>query len=178
MVFLQGVSRLAIFAESLEMTLLAWLQLDIFDLLFVVTAVVFNIQIIGIYIARQQGRDELVKIFGLFTIAQALPLAIVFINHLWSGSESWIRVGFTVILFYLIVELLLDFIYKVDFRGNPALHIPYILLFYGVEFSLIAIAFSINTASGYLVSFSFWTLLLCLIAINWPKARSILLQGE
>ncbi len=178
MLLLQGVSQLALFAESLEMMLLAWSQLDIFDLLFVVTAVVFNIQIIGIYIARQQGRDEFVKIFGLFTIAQTLPLAIVFINHLWSGSEPWITVGFSVILFYLAVELLLDFIYKVDFRGNPALHIPYIVLFYAVELSLVAIAFSINTASGYVVSFSFWMLLLCLIAINWPKAMRILLQGE
>jgi hypothetical protein len=111
-------------------------------------------------------------------LLQALPLAVVVINDLIRGQESWILVGYLVIFLYLAFELLADFIYKIDFRSKLALHIPYIMLFYLVEISLIAIAFSIDTASGYLVSVSFWALLLCLVYSFWPAARITFSHGE
>jgi hypothetical protein len=79
------------------------------------------------------------------------------------GQESWQTACFLAIFLYLALELVADFIFQSDFRTRPALHIPYIVLFYVMEFSLIAIAFSIAEISGYLISISFWVLLLVLI---------------
>jgi hypothetical protein len=166
------------FAESFEMTLFDWFHLDLFDLIFAVTAVVFNIQVMGIYIAGKQKRFDMVKRFGAVVILLLIPLALVFMNNLIIGQERWIMVGFGFIFLYLFVELLFDFILKIEFRSNPILHVPYIILFYIVEFSLISIAFSIDVISGYLVSISFWALLLCLIYSLWPDSISSLKRGE
>lgn len=178
MLFIEGVPYGGLFAESLEIALVNWLHLDLFDLLFIVTAVVFNMQVMGLYIAKKHDQDILVRLFGAVTLLQALPLAVVVINDLIRGQEGWIMAGYGVIFFYLVVELLLDFIYKIEFRSSPALHIPTIILFYLVEFSFIAIAFSIGTVAGYLVSVSFWALLLCLLYALWPASLALLKHRE
>jgi UDP-N-acetylmuramyl pentapeptide phosphotransferase/UDP-N-acetylglucosamine-1-phosphate transferase len=166
------------FAESLEMSLFNWFHLDLFDLIFVVTAVVFNIQVMGIYIAGKQKRFDMVRKFGAVIIFLSFPLALVFMNNLIVGQERWIMVGFGFIFLYLFVELLFDFILKIEFRSKPISHVSYIVLFYIVEFSFISIAFTIDVISGYLVSISFWALLLCLIYSLWPDSISILKHGE
>lgn len=166
------------FAESLEMMLVDWFHLALTDLLFVVTAVVFNIQIIGVYLAGKQKRYDLVRVFGLVTLTLAMPLAILFVYYLVVGTEAWIMAGFMFIFLYLFVELLFDFILKIEFRSKPILHVPYIILFYIVEIAFIAIAFSIDAVSGYLVSISFWALLLSLIYSLWPGTVKILQRGE
>jgi hypothetical protein len=178
MFLLAGMTRLALLAESMEMILFEWFHLDLFDLLFVVTAIVFNIQIMGIYIASRRKQAELLRMFGAVTLILALPLAVVFLYKLVTGSEQWIIAGFMAIFFYLAVELLGDYIFKIDFRSRPILHTAYIILFYLVEFSFITIAYSIDKVPGYLVSLSFWALLLCLIYASWPSAAKFLQRGE
>ena len=169
---------MGMFADSMETVLFSWLRLDLFDLLFVVTAIVFNIQVMGVYIASKQKQMDMVKNFGAVMLILALPLAIVFIYKLIIGSEQWIILAFTTIFLYLALELLCDFILKTNFRAKPIYHIPYIILFYVVEFSLIAIAFSIDKGAGYLVSISFWALLLCLVYSIWPGTGRLLKRGE
>jgi len=169
---------LGMLTESLEMALFDWFHLDLFDLIFVMTAVVFNLQIIGIYIAGKQKNHAMIKRFGTIVLALSIPFAVVFMNHLGTSPVRWITVGFCFIFLYLFVELLFDFILKIEFRSNPLLHIPYIILFYIVQIALITIAFSIDTVSGYLVSISFWALLISLIYALWPGSKAVLRHGE
>lgn len=166
-----GLPQLDLLARSLELTLVNWFQLDLFDLLFVITAVVFNLQVTGVYFAGKQKRMDLVKRFGAATLSLTLPLAIVFVYYLAVGQERWITIAFIFIFLYMLVELLFDFILKIEFRKKPALHIPYIILFYIVEIVFIAVAFSIDATWGYLVSFSFWVLLAALVYSFWPRKR-------
>jgi hypothetical protein len=137
----------------------------------VITAVVFNLQVSGVYLAGKQKHFDLVKIFGAVMLSLALPLAIVFVYYMAVGRERWITIAFVFIFLYLFVELLFDFILKIEFRKKPALHIPYVILFYIVEIVFIAVAFSINATWGYLVSVSFWVLLAALVYSFWPKMK-------
>jgi hypothetical protein len=166
-----GPPQLDLLARSLELTLVNWFQLDLFDLLFVITAVVFNLQVTCVYLASKQKRRDLVKRFGAVLLSLALPLAIVFVYYLAVGRERWITIAFVFIFLYMFVELLFDFILKIEFRKKPQLHIPYIILFYIVEFTFIGIAFSISSIWGYLVSISFWILLAALVYSFWPSMK-------
>ncbi len=106
------------------------LPMSVFDLAFVLCAAVFNLLIVGIYFA---SRHELVKLrdrLGTCVILLGIPLGIVFIDYLIAGRSTRILLYFGAILVYLVVELLLDFILKIDFKNKPILHIPYIILFY------------------------------------------------
>jgi hypothetical protein len=143
--------------------ILALSHLALVDVTFVATAVLFNLLIVGVYISQKKKRFALVKFFGSGVISLTIPLVIIFTSYLVAGRESWILVLFAFIFLYLLVELLFDYVLKLEFREKPILHIPYIVLFYIALGGFIGIAFTINATGGYLVSITFWMLLASLI---------------
>ena len=132
---------------------------DVFDLVFVITAVVFNLLIIGIFIATKKQRPELRKAFGVAFVSLGIPFTIVFIRYLFEGRGLQTMVPFGFILLYIAVELLFDFILKIEFRQKLITHVPYIILEYIALFSLIRISFSIDRTWGWIVSILFWAIL-------------------
>lgn len=143
--------------------------MDVFDLVFVLGAVAFNLFIIGVLIATKQARPELSKVFGLGFVSLGLPFAIVFIHYLLEGHALDTMIPFGLVLVYIAVEFLLDYVLHVDFRSRLATHIPYIVLEYLALFSLIRISFSIDRTWGWMVAVSFWALLGSLIYLYWGK---------
>ncbi len=161
--------------DAVNKVWLAWqadvISRDLLDFLFVMTAVVFNLQVIGVYVSSKNGRMKIARRFGVMMLFLAFPLAIVFAGYYMMGEEIWSMIGLSVIFLYLLVELVLDFILKIEFRKMPLLHIPYIILFYVVQAALIGIAFSIDTVWGWLVSITFWALLAALVYSLWPRKQ-------
>ncbi|UCH60399.1 MAG: hypothetical protein JSV61_02700 [Anaerolineales bacterium] len=138
-------------------------SLAAYDLVFVITATLFNLLIAAIFIAQKRQRPDLVRVFGILWLALGIPLLLVFIHYLGLGKELWLMIYFGLVLFYMLVELLLDYIFKFDFRSKPSTHIPYIVLEYIALFGLIGISFAVNRTWGFIVSISFWILLGSLI---------------
>ncbi len=157
----------------LSTTLTDFFALDLFDLIFVISGLIFNLMVIGVYVAQKHERPRLVKAFGSVVICLAIPLAAVFIDYLIGGRPLWIMMYLGFILLYLFVELLLDFILKIEFRKKLILHIPYIVLFYVASFGFIGISFSIDRTWGYIVSATFWAVLASLIYLYWGKMREM-----
>jgi hypothetical protein len=137
--------------------------MDLFDLTLVIVAVIFHLSIVGVYIAQKKGRDQLVRTFGTITILMGIPLAAVFGHYIVSGEPQWKLISFGFIFLYLLTELLLDFIFKIDFRTKPIPHTLYIILFYIAIIGFIRMSFAVNTIWGYTVSVAFWILLGALI---------------
>lgn len=142
-----------------------------YDTLFVITAVVFNLLVVGIYIAQAQGREKLVRTFGGGMVFLILPFDLVFAGFLLNGRGLEILAALSVVFLYLMAELLLDFILKFDFRSKRIWHVAYIILFYAASFSLVGIAFAISDPAGYSVSVTFWAVLGALIYLIWGKNR-------
>jgi len=135
----------------------------VFDLLFVIIAIAFNLLIIGIFISAKRKYDKLLRGLGIVTISLSIPLTIVFINYLIIGQELWIIICLVIILLYLFLEFLLDLILKYDFRKKPITHVPYIILEYITFFGFIGITFYIDEICGWIVSIAFWAVLASLI---------------
>ena len=147
--------------------------LDAFDLIFLLTAIAFNLLIAGIFIAQKKRRPELTRIFGVLWLSLAIPLAVVFIHYLIVGRDLWVLVYFGFIFIYIIVELLLDYVLKIELRKKWITHAPYIILEYIALFGLIGISFSMDRTWGFLVSISFWILLVCLIYLYSGRNKEI-----
>ena len=145
--------------------------MDGFDLVFVLCAVVFNLLIVGIFIATKKERPELRKTLGMAFVSLGIPFAIVFIRYLVEGRGLRTMVPFGFVLLYIAVEILLDYILKIDFRKRPITHVPYIILEYIALFSLIGISFSINRTWGWMASISFWAILGSLIYLYGGKSQ-------
>jgi len=144
-------------------------NLSLYDFIFVLSAVAFNLLIAAIFIAQKLGRDKLVKTFGIIWLWLIIPLALVFVSYWQAGREARIYYYFGLIFLYMLVELLLDYVFKIDFRSRPVTHVPYIILEYIALFSLIAIAFDIDRTWGTVVSICFWILMGSLVFLYWDK---------
>ena len=138
-------------------------SMDIFDLILVIAAILFHLSIVGVYIAQKKGCDELVRTFGSVTVLLGIPLLVVFGHYLASREPGWKLISFGFIFLYLLVEFLLDFVFKIEFRKLPIPHALYIILFYIAIAGFIRMSFAVNTSWGYAVSVTFWILLGALI---------------
>lgn len=143
-----------------------------FDLVFVINATLLNLLIIATYLSQRLGKIKLVRKFGVCVLALTLPFLVVFIAYLFQGKDLWILMIFLATFIYMFLELLWDFLLKVDFRSKPLLHIPYIIVFYIVLFGNIAIAFRIDRTWGWVVTITFWMLLAALVISLIPKKKS------
>ena len=142
-------------------------RISIYDLVFVLTAIAFNLLIAGIFVAQKKGRPELVKTFGIAWLLLAIPLAIVFVQYLVKGRDLWIMICFGSVFLYMFLELLLDYILRIEFRQKPITHVPYIIMEYIALFSLIGISTAIDRTWGYIVGISFWILMGSLVYLYW-----------
>jgi len=142
-----------------------------YDLVFVLTALVFNLLLAALYVARRNGWARTARVLGVLWLLLAVPFATVFARYLTEGRGPGTMVPFTLVLLYMLVEFLLDFVFKVDFRRKWTMQVPYIVLEFIALFSLIWMAFGIDRTWGYLVSITFWILLVSLIYLNRDKIR-------
>ena len=143
--------------------------MNTYDLTFVLSAVAFNLLIAAIFIAQKLGREKLVRIFGILWLWLIIPLALVFVAYWQAGRETRILLSFGLVFLYMLVELFLDYVFKVDFRAKAITHVPYIILEYVALFSLIVIAFDIDQSWGWAVTICFWILMGSLVYLYWDK---------
>ena len=143
--------------------------MDIVDTIFIFTAIAFNLLIAGIFIAQKLGREKLVRTFGTIWIGLLIPLALTFVMFWQEGRETWILVSYGLVFLYMLAELLLDYVFKVDFRAKVVTHVPYIILEYVALFSLMGIAFEIDKTWGTVVAVCFWILMGSLVFLYWNK---------
>ena len=151
-------------------------MVDLFGWIFFISGVIFFISIIGIFISAAKENEKLLKRIGVLIISLLIPLIIVFIDYLVIGLEI-MRIIYIIIIFaYLIVELLLDFIFKIEFREKTSTHVPYIILEYAACFAFIFNTIEIDLVLGWIVSISFWAMLASLvyyIAIKKKKEKEL-----
>ena len=133
------------------------------DIIFIISSIIFNISVSILYIATKLGNMELVQVIGTLVILLIFPFTITLIGYIKEKEEKKIIISLVIILLYLFLEVLLDYILIIPFRDILALHIPYIIVFYAAEFSMIGVTFDKNKKMGVVVLVAFFILLGCLI---------------
>ncbi|MHA2324704.1 MAG: hypothetical protein ACXACB_04825, partial [Promethearchaeota archaeon] len=102
-------------------------MVDLYGWIFFISGVIFFISIIGIFISAAKENEKFLRGIGVIIVSLMIPLIIVFIDYLVVG-QSLMRFIYMIVLFiYLIVELVLDFILKIEFRDKTSTHVPYII---------------------------------------------------
>jgi hypothetical protein len=136
---------------------------ELMDIIFICSSVIFNISVSALYIAVKLGDTLLVQVCGGIVISLIVPFTITLTGYIRKKAEKRTIVSHVFILFYLFLELLLDYILRIPFREILAIHVPYIIVFYAALFSMIAVSFEINKKMGSLVIATFLILIGCLI---------------
>lgn len=134
------------------------------DGIFVLCAAVFNLSIAGIFIASRFEKTQLIrKVFGPLIIGLSIPFAIILIRYDQMEKGLDVTISLLLVLIYQIAELLLDYIFKYDFRSRWVTHLPYIVLEYGAFFGLIHVASTISKTATWFVAITFWIAMGCLV---------------
>ena len=132
------------------------------DIIFICSSVIFNISVSALYIATKLGDMVLVQVFGGVVISLMVPFTITLLGYLMEKATKRTIISNGIIIFYLFLELLLDYILGIPFREIVEIHVPYIIVFYVALFSMISVSFEKNKKMGYVVVVTFLILMACL----------------
>jgi hypothetical protein len=138
------------------------------DIIFICSSVVFNISVSALYIATKLGDMLLVQVFGGVVISLMVPFTFTLLGYLRKKEKKRTIISNGIILFYLSLELLLDYVLRIPFREILGIHVPYIVVFYAALFSMIGVSFEKNKKMSYIVIVTFLILIACLVYYLLP----------
>lgn len=133
------------------------------DIIFVGSSIIFNIAVSGVYLASKFNNQVLLQYFGAIVVLLSIPFIISLVGYIKRKAKRKIIISHIIILCYLFIEVMLDYILKIPFREILAIHIPYIIVFYAAAFSMIGVSRAINRKMGFIVLTTFFILIGCLI---------------
>ncbi len=104
------------------------------------TAVIFLISAILVFVFRLLNKPEVGTWMGYVQFVLAVPLLYLLYQAWRMGRPRLYVIQILCVLLWLLVEALLDYIFKVDFRQKRAIVIPYIMLFFAAGGGMVGIA--------------------------------------
>ena len=135
----------------------------VLDVIFVYSSIIFNILVSALYIATKLGEMTLVQVFGGIIISLIVPFTVTFLGHLMAKAPRRTIISNGIILFYLFLEFILDYILRIPFREMLEIHVAYIIVFYAALFGMMRVSFEKNKKMGYSVLVTFLILMSCLV---------------
>ena len=133
------------------------------DKVFIASSILFNTLISSVYVLSKLDQMSLVRVIGVPIITLIIPFTYTLNRFLKDSEEKRIIYSNAVIILYLLLELLLDYVLLIPFREILWMHVTYILVFYAAEFSIIGVSFKLSQRMGLIVLATFFVLLGCLI---------------
>jgi hypothetical protein len=115
--------------------------------LYFILGILNNLSLIFIFLVRGKHLD-LLKKYGWLYMFLAVP-AIYGIASTGPGREG-MRYGIFLGIFlaYLFLECLYDFILKIDFRRDWKLLVPYLFLYYSMNYGFIVMPWKVSPKNG------------------------------
>jgi len=137
--------------------------MDVFDWMFIISGFIFFVSMISALLLMANNKMKTVKIFGLILAVLMLPIIAILINYIVIGKDLRLIIYLVLILSYLMAELLLDMVFKVDFRSKTSTHVPYIILEWAAAFSFLFGTLSLDITIGWIMAFFIWTFIGALV---------------
>jgi len=148
---------------------LAVVPFAIIDLVVVISANLYNLLMTSIFFTRPKGWRRFERIAGLVMVGLAVPLGAAVVLNALGKRDWWFVVLPLPLILHCVVELLLDYILKLDFRKTRLLG-PYLVLFFLGQIGLIGYAFAVGAIQGFVTLATYF---LCLGAMRYAHAKGV-----
>jgi len=110
------------------------------NLLGAIVAVAFFVSAIMVFVFRLLGKPQYGHWIGYFEFLLAIPLIFLLIQAPHLGRPALYYIQVCCMLAWLVVEALLDYILKVDFRNVRWMLISYVVLFFAGAGGMLGLA--------------------------------------
>jgi len=137
------------------------------DLVVFLCANLFNLLITGIMLSRPFGLARLENILGIIDLLLIIPLGVAVVLNFLGGREWWSYVLPLVLIVFLIVELLLDYVLQIPFRETRLLW-PYLALFYLAARQQIRYTLLVTKSYGFITLVTYF---ICLAATAYSYSQ-------
>jgi hypothetical protein len=127
----------------------------IIDIVIFIIANLVNLLLVGIFLSRPKGLKRAEYVLGLLVVAMILPVGIAIILNLLGKREWWTIVLPLILLSFLVIELFLDYILKLDFRRTKLLG-PYLFVYYLALMAMIGYSFLIGKPYGFITLITYF----------------------
>lgn len=105
-----------------------------------IVAVVFYVSAILVFVSRLMGRPQHGRTIGYFEFALALPLGYLLLTASGLGRPWLYYVQIGLMLAWLVVEFLLDYLFRVEFRRTRWMVVGYTVLFFAGTGGMLGVA--------------------------------------
>ena len=105
-----------------------------------ILANVINISTISIFIARLLGEPDIEHWIGVIILFSIIPLFYLLYTAKSINRAKIYYSWIVLMIAFIIVEFLLDWFPRIDFRTNLQIIIPYVMLFFGATGGMIGVA--------------------------------------
>lgn len=141
------------------------------DLIFVITAIAFLVLLAVLLAAQKNHRVKTTWVIGFLWLLLAAPLGLVFSRYLAEGRGVGTLLPLGLVLLYMLMKALLDFVFKIDFSRNRTARLVTLALMSLALFSLVWIAFGIHPSWGTPVLIPFGVFVVSLIVTYRNELR-------
>jgi len=107
-----------------------------------------NLLMIGVFLSRPAGLETVELVLGIVFVTLALPIGAAVLLNILGQREWWTTILPAPLILFCVVEFVLDYVLKLDFR-NTALLWPYLILFYLALIAMIGYAFGVGKPYGF-----------------------------
>ena len=132
-----------------------------------------NLLLILIFYLRFKGYEknkDLIRKIGYFYLGLAPFAIIVWVLSVTNQRPSSNGIFCAIFLIYLAIEALLDFILKIEFRSIWYLLIPYLILYYIVNYGIVVMIWAEDSNWG-IVMLVLWIIQLIVNGISHRKPK-------
>ena len=137
--------------------------MDLFEWMFIISGFIFFISMISALMLMANDKMKTVLIFGVILAILMVPIIVILINFVIVGKGLNFIIYLILIFAYLLVEFLLDRVFKIDFRSKPIQHILYIILEWAACFSFLFGVIRLDTMIGWIIATFFYAFVGALI---------------
>ncbi len=110
------------------------------NLIGAITAVIIFVLVIAVLIARLRRKPDVEYRIGFLLFATAIPLVYLLVLAPGIGRSPLYYVQIGLMLLYLIVEFVLDYALKIDFRNTRWAVVAYVTIFFAGTGGMIGVA--------------------------------------
>ena len=122
---------------------------EVVDIGLFVIANFINLAAALLLLARARGAIKIERDLGLAIVAMIVPVTLAIVFNIANGRELWTILMPSLLLLFLLVELLFDYILKLEFRYTRLLG-PYLLTYYLGLMAMIGYSFGIGKVFGFI----------------------------
>ena len=138
------------------------------EIAYFILGVVNSLYLTVLFIRRKRADAAELRRFGIHYFWLGVPAALLLALALLQNSRMEYAIFLGIFLTYLLVAYLFDFVLHKNFRGNWKLLIPYLILYYAMNYGFFAMTWKYSIPLGAVIL----ALLLLQFAANfWSHGR-------